>query len=53
MLELWIILFGGFYTGAAETSVIWHDTWAFDYNSNTWTNRTIESKPTVRAMVPI
>lgn len=48
-----IILFGGFYTGAASTSVMWNDTWAYDYNSNTWTNRTTESKPTGRALAPM
>ena len=34
-----VILYGGLNTGAAETSVQWNDTWAYDYNNDEWTNR--------------
>lgn len=47
-----IVLFGGWYTGAADTSVMWNDTWAYDYDSNTWINKTTELKPPGRAMAP-
>ncbi|MHA2021572.1 MAG: Kelch repeat-containing protein, partial [Candidatus Thorarchaeota archaeon] len=40
-----VILFGGLNTGAADTSVQWNDTWAYDYNNDEWTNRMPDVSP--------
>ncbi|MFX1578453.1 MAG: Kelch repeat-containing protein [Promethearchaeota archaeon] len=33
-----VILFSGQESGASETLENWNDTWAYDYNTNTWEN---------------
>lgn len=40
-----LILFGG----AEQPGVLYSDTWAYDYNSNTWTNMQPENAPSERA----
>ncbi len=42
-----IILFGGF-KGTAMGDPIYHDTWAYDYNSNTWTEMNPAADPSPR-----
>jgi N-acetylneuraminic acid mutarotase len=40
-----IIFFGGHLSGSDTTLVMYHETWAYDYASNTWTNRTTATHP--------
>jgi N-acetylneuraminic acid mutarotase len=40
-----IILFGGRLSGSDTTLVMYHETWAYDYTANTWTNRTTATHP--------
>ena len=44
-----VIFFGGRISGGGATLVMYHETWAYDYNANTWTNLTTGSHPTPRA----
>lgn len=44
-----IILFGGKHGGDNGGTVYFSDTWAYDYNTNTWTNRNPSTRPTARA----
>ncbi|MFX1319181.1 MAG: kelch repeat-containing protein [Promethearchaeota archaeon] len=40
-----IILFGGHLSGSSSTIVSYYETWAYDYDTNTWTNRTTTTHP--------
>jgi N-acetylneuraminic acid mutarotase len=45
-----VLLFGGINTGGGPTAVQWNDTWAYDYNSDQWTNRSPDVSPSGRAL---
>ncbi len=40
-----VIFFGGHLSGAHASIVTFHETWAYNYTTNTWTNRTTASHP--------
>ena len=42
-----VILFGGF-SGTRSNPIHYDDTWAYDFNTNTWTNMNPTSSPTTR-----
>lgn len=41
-----VIAVGG-HRGAGTAATLFHETWAFDYNANTWTNRTRPTGPSM------
>jgi N-acetylneuraminic acid mutarotase len=47
------ILFSGHKTGASTTLENWNDTWAYDYDSNTWTNLEPSQMPSPRLSAPM
>jgi N-acetylneuraminic acid mutarotase len=43
-----LILFGGHLAGGGASLETLHQTWAYDYDANTWTNRTTSTHPSGR-----